>query len=256
MKVTLSLIPVQRAFQFVEAERKHDHNHAQRQDGFAHPRVARRRLAQNRQPRREQRQRSPHDQERHAIHAGDGGDLNERQQAKLRIADEQPRKTAEQTAHDHFQRHPIRRARQRPQRAPAPTPKAFGAVAFAGFARQQPNPRGWIQREIGAQRHPAQNGISRDGNQQQPVKRGKIERESAEVADAESGHAGFAARRQEQQRRRDPGESGDADFGKGCREQPTGREGERVTAAKNKLAPKIIQRDELAAKASKGKFSR
>jgi hypothetical protein len=145
-----------------KAEGEQEDDDRQRQNNFRLPDKAQRGLAENHSHGGIERERNPHDEKGNAINAGDGGNLDERNHLVLRRAEKIPRKAAEQPRANHFERDPGRRARERPQRPPCP-------IALADFSREEPDPDGGIEREVGGQRNPAENWKASHGHMQQPV---------------------------------------------------------------------------------------
>ena len=149
--------------------------------------------------RQQQTHRDPRHQKRHAIHPRDRANLDQRHHLKLGRAQQVPRKPRQQPGLDHLQAHPRRRAKHAPSQAAgpgrgqtAPTGRwSLGrgprcAVRRAGEqAGADPGPDGRKQGDVGAQRHPAQDGIERHRDEQEPVDRSQPEDQPTEVADPE-----------------------------------------------------------------------
>ena len=199
-------------------------NHRHREDGkrkFLQPHVALGGSCEQRIEGVQKRRREPDDEKRHAIHAGDGSNLNERQKLLLRRAEQVPRKSGEQSRDNHFHCHPRRRAKQRVPRPRDP----FLLSTFCFLLLAKPRPRRREEREIGRERNPAEDGIKLYRDVQQPRERDEVVREARERAEPK----GIAAARHEQdERRRDPRQSRDVRLVKRQRQQRARHDGERA----------------------------
>src|SRR5258706_16177078 len=87
------------------------------------------------------------------------------------------------------------------------------------------------------------------GNQQQPVKRSEVMRETSDVTDAKAFPAGFTPRGHQHQRRGDPGQTRNADFGKRSGEGKSSDDRQRIT--REWTGPKVFQPRHIAAKGGK-----
>lgn len=125
--------------------------------------------------------------------------------------------------------------------------------------RQQPHPRRRVERHKSAQREPARRWTQRNrvppvGDQQQPVERSEMIRQTCHVTDAEAFPPPFAQCGGQHQSRRNPRETGDADLRERDRQQQPCKDCQKVAAPQQWAAPEFIHPLQLAWKASKGKF--
>src|SRR5262249_28827442 len=114
----------------------------------------------------------------------------------------------------------------------------------------------WKQRQKRAKGEPSRgwtdwNSMPTIRNEQQPVERGKIMGQSSHVTDSKTLPTFFAQGCCQHQSRRNPRKTGDADFGKGGREQQTGCNRQWKTASPKDCGVKKLHPSQVAPNVSK-----